>query len=464
MSVVDPMDYGAAGNGTTNDQTALQNAMAALPAGGGIIYLPAGKTFKKTGLFNNTTKAHVKWWAPNGQAGLFGSVGGTGSNIQAWKSTQDGWGFFGVVFTGDATSRGNTMEDQNIVADGCDMVEVVGCDISNTRATGMFFFGATNIYVCGNYVHNTWADHIHHTNVCVGAWDWENWIYTPVTGGSQRGDDGIACVTYGEGGSLGRDMEWWDNVILETDWGRGYTVIGGENIHIHHNWAIEVAGAGVLLATETALGGTDNVRNCIVESNYVTRCGHTIGHPGLLVAGDNPDVDPIDNIDFLNNVSAANSNGNYATLGDFTNITNTGLSQSTGDLPTEPTVSDVVLKDTSILCTRDVSHVSSGNRPGLYRIHVRETSPGSGSYQERFEYVVKGTPSNVSSWVSTRTGAGDYLSEQQTVSGTAYALLLCAAPVTLGTGVSEVTHTELRAGDNNGTLSWLWNRINDRNY
>ena len=78
--------------------------------------------------------------------------------------------------------------------------------------------------------------------------------------------------------------------------------------------------------------------------------------------------------------------------------------------------------------------------------------------------VVKGSPSDVSTWVATRTGAGDYLSEQQTVSGTAYALLLCQAPVTLGTGVSAVTHTELRAGDNAGTLSWLWDRINDGVY
>lgn len=40
-------DYGAAGNGSTDDTTALANAIAAVPSGG-VLYLPPGKTFKIT--------------------------------------------------------------------------------------------------------------------------------------------------------------------------------------------------------------------------------------------------------------------------------------------------------------------------------------------------------------------------------------------------------------------------------
>lgn len=41
-------DYGAKGDGTTDDTTAIQNALAALPVNGGVVFLPAG-TYKTSG-------------------------------------------------------------------------------------------------------------------------------------------------------------------------------------------------------------------------------------------------------------------------------------------------------------------------------------------------------------------------------------------------------------------------------
>jgi len=43
-------DYGAVGNGTTNDATALQNAINAVPAGGGIVFFPQGSYRTNVGL------------------------------------------------------------------------------------------------------------------------------------------------------------------------------------------------------------------------------------------------------------------------------------------------------------------------------------------------------------------------------------------------------------------------------
>jgi hypothetical protein len=461
MTVENPMDHGAAGDGTTNDLTALQAAVSALPSSGGIVYLPAGKSFKKTNVWA-MPKAHVKLWAPNGQAEIFASVSGNTADRQSTKSALAGFGCFGVKFRSDATARGNTLDDHVFVADdGASLVELVGCEINGSHAAGVFVFGASEIYECGNYVHQTYADHFHHTagtNPTHHVWSWENWVYNT---SPSDGDDGFACVTYGDNSTLCHDMEFWDDKILHTGWGRGFSVIGGQYIHIHDCLAIGVAGAGVIVATET---DTSPCYNVTIERVKVTQCGHTIGHPGILITGDNPDCPTpgINHIHLTNCVSAANTGSDYAAVNDIADVTNTGFSTSTSDLPSPlPTTSDVVLKDTSILMTRDTTHVTSGSRPGLYRIHVREHGAG---YQERFEYVVQGSPSNVTSWVSTRTGAGDYLSEQQTVSGTAYALLLCAAPVTLGSGVSEVTFEDLRAGDLNGSLSWLWTRINTGSY
>ena len=77
-------------------------------------------------------------------------------------------------------------------------------------------------------------------------------------------------------------------------------------------------------------------------------------------------------------------------------------------------MADIRIADTSVLRTRDVSHVGATFRPGLYRIHVRRAPSGAG-FQQRFEYVVKGAPDAVTAFVAAQTAAGAVLSEQRTV-------------------------------------------------
>jgi len=116
-----------------------------------------------------------------------------------------------------------------------------------------------------------------------------------------------------------------------------------------------------------------------------------------------------------------------------------------------------------VLRTRDTSHVAAGSRAGLYRIHVRETPGGSG-FQQRFEYVVKGSAADIDGFLAARTAAGDFVSERRSAGAAAYALLLTKAPVALTSGVSAVTFRELRSGDQSGELSWLWQRVDRGSY
>src|SRR4029078_2376852 len=75
MAVVNPRDHGAIGDGVADDLTALAATVDALPAAGGIVYLPEAASFKKTNLLV-VTRSHVKCWAPNRQAELFQSIAG----------------------------------------------------------------------------------------------------------------------------------------------------------------------------------------------------------------------------------------------------------------------------------------------------------------------------------------------------------------------------------------------------
>ena len=144
-------------------------------------------------------------------------------------------------------------------------------------------------------------------------------------------------------------------------------------------------------------------------------------------------------------------------------MTNTGLSTDMADLPQPvPTLDDVELEDTSVLRTRDVSHVPPEQQEGLHRIHVRPSSTGTG-FEQRFEYVVSGDPTAVEAFCAQRSADGDYVSEQRSVEGTAYALVLTHAPVVIPEALLGVSFRELRASAD-AALDWLWKRIDEAEY
>jgi hypothetical protein len=459
MPVVNPMDYGATGNGSADDLPAMNSAVNALPAAGGIVFFPSGKSFKKNDLLT-ITKSHVKLWGINRGAEVFQAVNGQQRHQAILCRNNTGCGVFGLKLRSDATTRFDALEDNQISDDGGSLVEVAGCEVQGSAATGIFLYGSTEHYIEGNYVHHTWADHIHHTNGATTSWVWGNYIFNEAP---SKGDDGVACVTYGPNNPRCGDMEWWNNTILHTDWGRGYSVIGGNNISIHDNWAIGVAGAGIIVASESSYDSSAS-QTITIFNNNVQNCGHAISHPGILVSGLSTDAGPLKDIALDNNVSVGTPAGPYRAEGSYVNVTNADLKSVASALPMPvPTMTNVAYADTSVLRTRDVSHVTANSRPGLYRIHVRQ-APTGGGYQQRFEYMVKGPSNTVSAFTRMRASAGDYVSEERTVNGNDYALLLCTAPLALPSGLAAVTFRELRAGDADASLSWLWTRVDKGNY
>jgi hypothetical protein len=218
----------------------------------------------------------------------------------------------------------------------------------------------------------------------------------------------------------------------------------------------------VIVASEDSYN-TSASQGITVKNNYIVTCGHVIGHPGLLVSGLSSAAGPLRDIAFSGNVSVGDPNGPYRAEGSYLNVTNTSMSTTTSALPAMPTTSSIRMADTRVLRTRDTSFVAASARAGLHRIHVRRAASGVG-FQQRFEYMVKGAQDAVAAFVQQRVNAGDYVSEQRVVDGTAYALLLCAAPVTIPSTLTGVTFRELREKDRSGVLSWLWQRVDSGVY
>lgn len=479
FAVVNPKNVGAAGNGTHDDTAALRAAIDALPAAGGIVVFPPGTYLKREQLLR-IQKSHVFLWAPNGRATLHGtnreytaaeranpSFCGVRQQATIFDRTTGG-GVFGLKFTSNANKREACGESNQIAGESVTGFEVVGVEVNTSVGCGVFVRrtsgpASSNIFIEGNYVHHTRADSFHHTGGTRKSAVWNNFIFNEAP---TLGDDGVACVTYGPDSPKCGQMEWWNNIYLGGAHGRGLAVIGGEQILAHHNWIIGSASAGLIAGSENAYDSA-TVDDVEFRDNWLVRSPNGSvqnGHAGILFTGGNAAAPAmtgtraIDNVVIQpagNRVQRTEGKFDAATVG----FTNTQTARAALPGP-EPTIAQARPRDTSILRTRDLNNVPAANRKGLYRIHLREKAGGGGALEERFEYVVAGTGRSFTRFLNDTVAAGGYLSERRGD----VALLLTPVPLAVPANVDAVTFDQMRAGDRDGMLSWLWARVDNGTY
>ena len=176
--------------------------------------------------------------------------------------------------------RGNVIQGNRIVNAGG-----AGTATANGAASaGIFVYRAEGFLVAGNEVRRSLSDGIH------------------VTGGShngrvmfntvrETGDDMIAMVSYLDTGDWAnesaasvassfaaqRDLQVVRNVLVAHNdvggqyWGRGISVVGGEDITIRDNRIVQTTmAAGILVAREASYV-TWGVRNVLVEDNTISQ-------------------------------------------------------------------------------------------------------------------------------------------------------------------------------------------------
>lgn len=160
-------------------------------------------------------------------------------------------------------------------------VEPAGTPLSHSAsAAGILMLGVRNFTVANNTVRRSLADAIHITGGSRNGRVTDNRV-------SQSGDDMIAMVSYldkqwrarldDQPGWLARhrdeslvsDIWVHGNVLEDAYWGRGISVVGGQNITIDGNQISRVAmAAGVLVARESSYH-THGVRNVLVRRNQI---------------------------------------------------------------------------------------------------------------------------------------------------------------------------------------------------
>ena len=151
-------DYGAKGDGTTDDASAIQSALDALKDTGGIIFFPTGTYLIKSSVlfYSNQTL-----WFESGAKLLQGAVinnllmSHCGSSVTGYNGTHDCY-IFGATFDGGAYTTNNTLvgiiHAKNITFENCTFknaygawhnleinssynVKVINCDFEGSRKT-----------------------------------------------------------------------------------------------------------------------------------------------------------------------------------------------------------------------------------------------------------------------------------------------------------------------------------------
>lgn len=162
-----------------------------------------------------------------------------------------------------------------------DHATVKNVTINGSAGAGVYLDGAGYFELDNVTVKRSRADGIHMTN---GSHDGVvNNARTEWTG-----DDGIAVVSYVPDGAISRNITINSPTVVGTTWGRGISVVGGQNITYNNITVSDTNAAGVYIATEPSYN-TRPVTGVTVNGGTITNANTntTIRHGAILVYAGN---------------------------------------------------------------------------------------------------------------------------------------------------------------------------------
>ncbi|MFD6698267.1 MULTISPECIES: right-handed parallel beta-helix repeat-containing protein [unclassified Microbacterium] len=392
MPVVNVMDHGATGNGTTSDRAAFDSAVAAVNAlGGGIVYLPVGRY-----LFPPNAAGNVNWWNQQTIANVHFVGEGEGSVVvfRRPKMTTNGqeaplypagagWTFVNAT---NVSLRDFAMQwiPLNLIRHTTtatallvrvpESMQILRMTVDHCQP-GIILPHANNSWMVDNVLRNSGSDAFNYGGAknSVAAYNWAEAI----------GDDGFANY---QDSNLFPDsttipnVRFTRNTVVSACWGRGMT-LGGSHQSIDNNWIENTMGAAVLsdisnTASPATLIDATVLANTMVRSSMEMRPDNRALASGGGYHGAIAFLNKVDTLTVKNNCVRASEDNDIAVgITNWLGVTGSNIeifgnhlyaADGTGiNLPVNSTISGLDISQNRIIENTGPSVIVKGTATGV---------------------------------------------------------------------------------------------------
>lgn len=372
---VNPLQYGAVGDGVTDDSAALQRTFTAAGIGGTVV-LPAGRVFAHRSVLKITIP-QLRLTGP-------GSLRATNESTSSVWVMADGVRIDNTTLSmASTTKRWVAYEQMKLRLGRYTGISITDVTIDGAAAAGVYVGGAKKFTLTRLTVRNTRADGIQMTE---GASD--GTVVAPNV--NRSGDDGVSVVSYKDAPLCAR-ITVSDAVVTDQQWGRAFAVVGGTDITWNNPSSTDSAAAAMYIAAEPSYN-TLPVNNVVVTGGTFVRSNRnsTVDHGAVLVYNGqsgtaNTDI-TMTNLTITNTRGTASRDvGIFAGTGaSNTRITLGGITVTDGPrtaFATNAATTDYSVfkwtKDGVALAARGVPHTAPGPVPAGGVLQVQTRAPNS---------------------------------------------------------------------------------------
>lgn len=263
-------DFGAVGDGRTDDTVALRRALSEVAAGSTLTFA-RGRTYLHADVL---TLAVADVVLSGGGTLLATAEERSALRIEAADVTVDGL----TLAIRRTTRRWDSPDQHRLYAGSSRRLVIRGVTVTGSAASGIFLADVDDFRLEDVAVRDTRADGVHLTKGSRNGT-----VVRPRLSGT--GDDGLAVVSYLEDGEPCRAIRVESPVVRGTKGGRGVSVVGGEDVSYTD---IDVEGsraAAVYVACEGDPYFTAPVRGVRIEDGVVrgANTDAAIDHGSVLI-------------------------------------------------------------------------------------------------------------------------------------------------------------------------------------
>lgn len=233
--IVTPEAFGAVGNGKSDDTSAIRAAINALRPGD-TLAIAAGKVYRHTDVLTIRT--------PDVLIKGSGTLLATDESRSAVFVDADRVEIDDVTFRmASTTKRWGTWDQMKLRIGARTGIKLERVTVDGSAAAGIYLWGASNFLIEEARVHDTRADGIHITGP-----SHDGTVRHPVV--DRSGDDGVGIVSYQMDQVPVKKVLVDRPVVRFNTWGRGVSVVGGEDITLRKVYVRASSAAGIYVASE----------------------------------------------------------------------------------------------------------------------------------------------------------------------------------------------------------------------